>query len=412
MSGAAGLDPAARTLSLDPRDPAFVQDPYAAYAMLHRACPVVYWRELGFWCVASHAGVSALLRDRRFGRQILHVASRESLGWPEPPAHMAPVLSFERHSMLELEPPAHTRLRGLVSRAFTPWRIEALAPDIERVARRCVERFPAGRGFDLLEHYATPIPVLVIAGLLGVPDDMAPQLLTWSHDMVAIYQARRDEGIERRAAAATIAFSDYVRGLAAERRATPRDDLLSALVEAMDDGERLSEAELVSTVILLLNAGHEATVHAIANAVKTLLEQRVDVASAQDAPDRAAALVEETLRYDPPLHLFTRFALEDVSLHGATLRRGDRVGVLLAAANRDPDRFPDPDRFVPDRAPNPHVAFGAGIHFCLGAPLARLELAIALRVLFERAPRLTLAAPPRYRDTWHFHGQETLPVRI
>jgi cytochrome P450 len=253
--------------------------------------------------------------------------------------------------------------------------------------------------------------VLVIAGMLGVPEDMAPSLLEWSHDMVAIYQSRRDEAIERRAAAATVSFSAFVRDLIAERRAAPGDDLLSTLIAAMEDGERLNEEELVSTVILLLNAGHEATVHAIGNGVKTLLGEPLDPAALLAKPEAAAAAVEETLRFDPPLHLFSRYALEDVTIAGVPLRRGEQVGLLLGAANRDPERFADPGRFVADRAPNPHVSFGAGIHFCLGAPLARMEIGITLRVLFERLPRVALAAPPRYRDTWHFHGLERLMVR-
>jgi unspecific monooxygenase len=405
------LDPTARTLWLDPRDPAFVQDPYTSFAVLHRDCPIARWEQIGMWCFTRHADVSALLRDRRFGRQILHVATREELGWPEPVSHMAPVCDFERHSLLELEPPAHTRLRGLVNRAFTSRHIEPMAPRIEAIAHRCIDAFPGGGALDLLEHYAMPIPVLVIAGMLGVPEDMAPSLLEWSHDMVAIYQSRRDETIERRAAAATVSFSAFVRDLIAERRAAPGDDLLSTLIAAMEDGERLNEEELVSTVILLLNAGHEATVHAIGNGVKTLLGEPLDPAALLAKPEAAAAAVEETLRFDPPLHLFSRYALEDVTIAGVPLRRGEQVGLLLGAANRDPERFADPGRFVADRAPNPHVSFGAGIHFCLGAPLARMEIGITLRVLFERLPRVALAAPPRYRDTWHFHGLERLMVR-
>ncbi len=410
MSTPFALDARAGTLSLDPRDPAFVQDPNPLWAALHRECPTVFWEELGLRCFARHADVHALLRDRRFGRQILHVASREALGWPEPPAHMAPVEAFERHSLLELEPPAHTRLRALVQRAFTARSIEPLAPRIEAIAHECIDAFAAAGEADVLERYATPIPVRVIAGMLGVPSALAPQLLEWSHDMVAIYQARRDEAIERRAAAATVAFSAAVRALIAERRAAPGEDLLSGLIATPDGAERLSEDELVSTVILLLNAGHEATVHAIGNGVKTILEAGVDAAAQLARPAAATALVEETLRFDPPLHLFTRWALEDSEACGVAIRQGERVGVLLAAANRDPQRFAAPDRFDPARAPNPHVSFGAGIHFCLGAPLARMEIAIALRVLFERIPRPALAAAPRYRDTWHFHGLEALAL--
>jgi cytochrome P450 len=409
-SGAAGmqLDPVARTLSLDPRDPVFVQDPYTTYAAMHASAPVIRWAQMGQWCFAGHAEVAGLLRDRRFGRQILHVATREQLGWPEPPAMLAPVRAFERHSLLELEPPAHTRLRGLVNRAFTAPHIQHLRPRIEAIAHRCIDAFEADGAADLIERFATPIPVAVIAGMLGVPFEMAPQLLAWSHDMVAIYQARRDETIERRAADATVAFTGYVRSLLTARRGATGDDLLGQLLTA-EHGDRLSEDELVSTVILLLNAGHEATVHAIGNGVKALLEHRVDPGRLC-ADAAAVATIEELLRFDPPLHLFSRYALEDIEIHGVTLERGDQVGLLLGAANRDPLRFPDPDRLDPERSPNPHVSFGAGIHFCLGAPLARLELLVSLRVLFERLPNLGLDATPRYRDTYHFRGLETLPV--
>lgn len=398
-------------LSLDPRDPAFVQDPYAAYAHMHAEAPVFFWEELDCWCFARHAQVAALLRDRRFGRQILHVTTREALGWPAPPAHLAPVTAFERHSLLELEPPAHTRLRGLVNRAFTGARVEALAPQVEAVARRLVDALAAARDPDLLDDLATPLPVTVIAGMLGVPLDMTDRLLEWSHAMVAIYQSRRDEAIERAAADATVRFDAYLRSLIAERRAAPGDDLLSSLLEAMDDGGRLSEDELVSTVILLLNAGHEATVHAIANGVKAVLECGTPPSHLVAGETSTAACAEEILRFDPPLHFFSRYVLEDVEYAGIALRRGERIGLLLAAANRDPARFPDPDRFDPGRAPGPHVSFGAGIHFCLGAPLARLELRTALRTLFERLPDLRAATPLRYRDTWHFRGLEAFPVR-
>lgn len=404
------LDTAARRVSQDPRDPAFYTDPYSAYDVIHAALPVFWWEEYGYWCFARHADVNALLRDRRFGRQVLHVMSREELGFAEPPEHFAPVCAFEQHSLLELEPPEHTRLRALVNRAFLSRVVERLRPRIEQVAHECINRFEASGEIDLLEHFATPIPVVVIAELLGVPPEMGPQLVAWSHDMVAIYQARRDEALERRAAHATLEFSAYIREQLEAKRRAPGEDLISTLLAAREDGQQLSEAELVSTTILLLNAGHEATVHAIGNGVHALLGERVDARAIFSDPTRAPAAVEEVLRFDPPLHLFTRFCLEDTEVAGVRLRRGETIGLLLGAANRDPARFPDPARFDPARAPNPHVSFGAGIHFCVGAPLARLELQSALRVLFERLPGLRMSEPARYRDTYHFHGLEALRV--
>jgi unspecific monooxygenase len=405
------LDAGTRTLALDPRDPVFVQDPYPAYRALHARAPVCFWREYGHWCFTRHADVSALLRDRRFGRQVLHVMSRAELGWPEPPAHLAPFAAYERHALLELEPPEHTRVRALVNRPFLARVTERLRPRLEALAHELVDRFAARGEGELLELFATPLPVHAICDVLGVPASLAPRLLAWSHEMVAMYQARRDESVERRAAQATREFSACVRELIAERRRAPGDDLLSALLASGDARERLSEDELASTAMLFLIAGHEATVHGIGNGVKALLEQRVDVRAAFATPDAAARTAEELLRYDTPLHLFTRYALEACEVAGVRLARGERIGLLLGAANHDPAGFDAPERLVPGRWPNPHVSFGGGIHFCVGAPLARLELQVALPLLFERLPGLALTAPARYRDTYHFRGLESLAVR-
>jgi len=396
------IDRTSRSVSLDPRDPDFVNDPYPAYHELRKTVPVFKWEQYGYWCFARHQDVAALLRDRRFGRQILHVMSREELGWAETPRHLKPFYDLERHSLLETEPPVHTRLRGLVNRAFLSRTVERLRPRIAQLAHELIDGFADKRETDLLESFATPIPIFIIADLLGVPTGEGPRLLQWSHDMVAMYQARRDSEIERKAVAVTIAFSDFMRGLVRERRGRPGDDLLSHLIAAEMQGNSLSEDELITTAILLLNAGHEATVHAIGNGVKALIE------TGHTAPRLAEGHVEELLRFDAPLHLFTRYALEDVDYGGLRLRKGETVGLLLGAANRDPARFAEPDMFDPERTPNPHVSFGAGIHFCVGAPLARLELNVALPILFERLPGLKLARPPRYRDAYHFHGLESL----
>lgn len=404
------FDPATRELTLDPRDPSFVQDPHPAYAAMHERAPVFRWGHYGHWCLARHEDVSALLRDKRFGRQVLHRMTREQLGWPEPAPHLAPFTAYERHSLLELEPPEHTRMRTLVNRPFLTRVTERLRPRIEALARERIATFRAARRVELLEAYATPIPVLVICEVLGVPFELGPDLLRWSHDMVAMYQARRDAEVERRAVEATLAFSACVRGLLAERRSAPREDLLSALQASESAGDRLSEDELVSTAMLFLIAGHEATVHGIGNGMRALLAAGTDLRAAFATPEATASTVEELLRIDTPLHLFTRHALEDVELHGVRLRAGERIGLLLGAANHDPARFEAPQELRPDRAPNPHVSFGGGIHFCVGAPLARLELQVALPLLAEALPGLRLAAPPRYRDTYHFRGLESLEL--
>lgn len=401
------VSPEAASVSLDPRDPAFVQDPYPFYARWREQCPAFYWKELGHWCFPRHEDVGVLLRDRRFGRQILHVATREELGWPEPPAHLRPFHRFEEHSLLELEPPVHTRLRGFINPSFLPRQIARLQPRIERLAADLIDQFPPDGKTDLIKSFAEPVPVMVIAGFLGVPEEMAPQILAWSHDMVAMYQARRDRDIEDRAVFATVAFCDYMRSLLDERRRVPGDDFLSQLVAARDDeGNALGRDELVTTAILLLNAGHEATVHAIGNGVQALLHH----GHADDFIANPSLCSEEMLRYDTPLHMFKRYALEDVEYRGIRLRRGDQVGLLLGSANRDGAKFPEADAFQPARSPNQHVSFGAGIHFCVGAPLARLEMQTALSVLFRRLPGLRLHGAARYRDTWHFHALESLPV--
>ncbi len=383
-------------LQQSPTDPAFVQDPYPFYARARAAGPLVYWDDYKMPVASSYDAVNLLLRDRRFGR--------EPVNPPEIPAHLAPFYAVDAHSMLELEPPRHTRLRNLVLRAFTSRRIKALAPEITALARDLTQGFP-DTPFDLLDAYCRPIPVIIIARLLGVPEAMAPDLLRWSNAMVMMYQAGRTRAQEDAAVTATEEFVAFMRGYVDARRTDPRDDLITSLIAAEEDGEKLSTDELITTCILLLNAGHEATVHTLGNGVKRCLET-----GARPADD-PAPLVEEILRHDPPLHFFNRWAYEEVELFGHTFQRGDEVGLLLASANRDDAAYPNADLFDPTRPLKPaNTAFGAGLHFCIGAPLARLELQIALPILFEHCPDLRLAETPRYADIYHFHGLERLMV--
>ncbi|WP_181707511.1 cytochrome P450 [Chthonobacter rhizosphaerae] len=393
-----------------PADHGFGQDPYPAYHRMRALGPAVFWEDYGFWCFPGFEAVSALLRDKRFGRAVLHVASRQELGWPEIPERLKPFYDVEAHSLLETEPPVHTRLRTLVNRAFVSQAVERLRPRITALAHELIDRFEPAGSADLIGAFATPIPVIVIADLLGVPASMADQLLDWSHRMVAMYQFNRTRAMEDDAVAATEAFVAFMRSYVDERRSRPADDLISHLIAAEEAGERLSTDELITTCILLLNAGHEATVHAIGNGVKAVLEAGADPAAAFATAKATESAVEELLRFDAPLHLFTRYALEDAEVHGVPLKRGDRIGLLLGAANRDPARFAEPDRLILDRTDVANVSFGAGIHFCVGAPLARLELQIALPVLFRRLPGLRLAAQPVYADRYHFHGLKRLDV--
>ncbi|MCU0903019.1 MAG: cytochrome P450 [Tabrizicola sp.] len=389
-----------QSLWQSPKDPAFVQNPYPFYERVRAAGPFFRWDDYGLLCTGNASAVNAIFRDRRFGR--------EPVAPPVIPSHLAPFYAVEAHSMLELEPPRHTRLRNLVLRAFTSRRIAALQPEIAALAHDLVAGFPKDE-FDLLKAFAQPLPVRIIARLLGVPEEMAPDLLRWSNAMVGMYMAGRTREMEEQAVAATEAFVAFLRGYVAERRARPADDLITQLIAAEMEGDRLTTDELISTCILLLNAGHEATVHTIGNGVKTLLE--TGTPHAVLSPDQIEATVEEILRFDPALHMFTRWAYEDIEVMGHTFRRGDQVGLLLAAANRDPGIWDDPDRFNPRRPVKPHASFGAGLHFCVGAPLARLELQIALPILFQHHPTLALAAPPRYADVYHFHGLGALQVK-
>jgi unspecific monooxygenase len=384
-------------LTQSPVDPAFVQDPYPFYA--RAGAGFFHWTDYGLTCTGEAALVNAVFRDRRFGREA-----------PVPVTHaphLAAFYAIEAHSMLELEPPRHTRLRSLVLRAFTGRRIAALEPEITALCHSLIDRFPTGP-FDLLPAYATQVPVIVIARLLGVPEAMAPDLLAWSNAMVGMYQARRTRADEDRAVAASNAFAAFLRGYVADRRRTPGDDLLTHLIAAEEDGARLTTDELVSTCILLLNAGHEATVHTIGNGVRAIAMHGAQGALRDDP----ARTVEEVLRWDPALHMFTRWCTADAEIGGHLFRRGDQVGLLLAAANRDPALWDRPAVFDPTRTPRPHVSFGAGIHFCVGAPLARLELQVALPVLFDRCPALRLEGTPEYADVYHFHGLRRLMVTV
>lgn len=384
-----------QTLSQSPTEPDFVQNPYPFYERARAAGPFFHWQDYGLICTPVAAAANAIFRDRRFGREV-----PPDLARPIAP-HTAPFYAVEAHSMLELEPPRHTRLRSLVLRAFTSRRIAGLQPDVESLSHSLIDALPEGE-FDLITGFAQALPVIVIARLLGVPEDMAGQLLRWSNAMVGMYQARRTHDMEVAASDAARDFSDFLRGYVEQRRKAPADDLITQLIAAESDGERLSTDELITTCILLLNAGHEATVHTIGNGVKTLLE------TGSVAQILSPDTVEEILRFDPALHMFTRTAYESVDVMGHTFARGDQVALLLGATNRDPALWDRPDRFLPGRTARPNLTFGAGLHFCVGAPLARLELQIALPILFRRLPGLRLAEAPRYADVYHFHGLERL----
>jgi len=386
-------------LSQSPTHPAFVQNPYAFYDAARAHGPFFHWEEYGMLATGDWAAVNAILRNRKFGREALPEKAQAI------PEHLKPFYAVEAHSMLELEPPRHTRLRNLVLRAFTSRRIAALQPEIEQLAHELIDAFPSVE-FDLLTHFGQKLPVIIIARLLGVPETMSDDLLKWSRAMVGMYMAGRTREAEDRAVKATEAFVSFLRSYIDARRQDPRDDLITELIAAEEAGEKLSTDELISTCILLLNAGHEATVHTIGNGVKTLLQTGTRITK-----ENVSNCVEEILRYDPALHMFTRWAYEEVEILGQKFQRGDQVALLLAAANRDPRVWPQPQVFDINRELKPSASFGAGLHFCVGAPLARLELCTALPILFERLPNLRLAEAPYYSNVYHFHGLSSLLVR-
>ena len=400
-----------RRAAAKPRDDAFYQDPYSFYSALHQTSPTFVWEDYGHWCFTGFKEVNALLRDKRFGRQILHVATREELGWPPPKDHTAAFDLTEKYSLLTLEPPAHTRLRTLVNRAFVSRHVEQLRPRIEKLANEIIDGFEGDGGTELIKAFAAPIPAIVIAEMIGLPAEMAPQLLNWSNRMVQMYMFGVTRDTELDANQASEDFMAYLAEVIAERRRAPREDLLTHMLTTEVNGQKLSDDEVVSTAILLLNAGHEATVHTTGNAVKTILESGLDPTTLFSSEAQTESTVEECLRYDAPLHMFTRYALSDVTLDGeVSLKKGDTIGLMLGAANRDPLRFKHADRFDPFRDDGQNVSFGAGIHFCIGAPLARIELQVALSTLFRRLPGLKLDGEPRYNDVYHFHGLERLDV--
>jgi cytochrome P450 len=353
--------------------------------------------------------VRACLRDRRLGRNFRHVGAEDEFDAAEPldPRWQA-FWNTERWSLLWLEPPEHTRIRKLVAAAFTPRSAESLRGPSEQLAR---ELLPDGR-FDLLRDYAQPYSIAVICRMLGVPTDRGRDLLDWSHAMVKMYELETTLEQAERATDAAAEFTEYVVSLIGQRRREPRDDMVTRLAEVAIEGKRLTDAQIVSTMIVLLNAGHEATVNTLGNGVLALLRHPEQWRRLVEGEVKPAQAVEELIRWDPPLQLFERWVLEDgVELAGEPVPRGAKVALLFGSANRDPRVFDDPDAFDVAR-PNAaeHIGFGGGIHVCIGAPLARIELAAALGALVERAPGLYLVEEPRRNRAFVIWGLEGLQV--
>ncbi|MEU4039615.1 cytochrome P450 [Streptomyces collinus] len=399
-------------LAFDPWDPAFLADPYPAYAELRSRGRVIRYEPTDQWLVPHHADVSALLRDRRLGRTYQHRFTHEDFGRTPPAPEHEPFHTLNDHGMLDLEPPDHTRIRRLVSKAFTPRTVQALVPYVRNLANELVAGLVAAGGGDLLTDVAEPLPVAVIAEMLGIPESDRAPLRPWSADICGMYELNPSGDSAERAVRASVEFSGYLRELIAERRANPGDDLISGLIAAHDEGDRLTEQEMISTAVLLLNAGHEATVNATVNGWWALFRNPDQLAALRADHSLVPAAIEELMRYDTPLQLFERWVLDDIEIDGTTIPRGTEIAMLFGSANHDPSVFTAPDRLDVTRGDNPHISFSAGIHYCIGAPLARIELAASMTALLEQAPTLSLAAEPKRKPNFVIRGLEGLDVEV
>ncbi|BBY19063.1 cytochrome P450 [Mycolicibacterium litorale] len=392
-------------------DPANRADPYPLYADLRAAGPLSL-PSTNLVVFSSFADCDEVLRNPASASDRLKssVAQREI-------AAGAVARPFGAPGFLFLDPPDHTRLRRLVSSAFVPRVVKALEPDIVALVDSLLDTVAAKGEFDAVADLAYPLPVAVICRLLGVPLEDEPQfsrasaLLAQSLDPFIAVTGQSAQGFEQRLEAG-LWLREYLRELIAGRRVEPRDDLISGLIAAEEAGDQLTEDEIVATCNLLLVAGHETTVNLIANAILAMLRRPGQWARLAADPQRASVVAEETLRYDPPVQLVVRIAAEDMTINGVTVPRGDSMLLLLAAAHRDPEAFDRPDEFDPDRPQIRHLGFGKGPHFCLGAPLARMEAAVALSAVTTRFPDARLATDPVYKSNLTLRGMETLSVAI
>ncbi|GAB4123923.1 MAG: cytochrome P450 [Roseiflexaceae bacterium] len=391
----------------NPLDPAAVANPYAVYARYRSVSPI-HRSVTGPWYVFSHALCTDILRDPRFTSD-----PRRARGEQTPAPRHAAYIHYEYENMLRRDAPDHTRLRNLIGRAFTVRMTEGMRPRIAAITDQLIDDVLPQGGMDLITDLALPLPMLVISELLGVPTTDRQLLKRWSKGLfeaLDAYMPEDEDGVLTRAAQAASEFGAYLRDLIALRRSTPGSDLFSELVRLEEQGDRLSESELVSMAMLLLSAGHETTTNLIGNGVLALLEHTDQLATLRYAPDLIDSAVEEILRFDSPVQLFARWALEDLTVAGQAIQRGQMIALVIGSANRDPAAFIDPDHFDITRSERRALSFGQGPHYCLGAPLARVQGQVAIAKLLKRIPNLAAPHPPNWNGSPVFRGLKTLPL--
>ncbi len=398
--------------AFQPTSPEFLANPYPFYKELRETAPIFFYEPWGKWIVTRYEDVNALLRDRRLGR-VLENAREEDLF-----ETFGAEAAFEVSrigSLLEIEPPDHARVKDVFHQTFTPKRVRELSGEVEALCEHLVDGLVARpeRRADLIRDFAQPIPVTVIADLLGIPEEDRANLVPWSKGIIGWFEPERTREMEAEAVRCAREFMAYLQGLIPQRRAAPGDDLFSAMLAVHDaEPERLSELELVNNCILLLNAGHEAVVNVIGNGLYALLARPDQWTILKADLSLIPTTVEEMMRFDTPLQFFERAVLEELHYQGFDWPRGTKLCLYYGSANRDPAVFDKPDTFDPTRSPNPHLAFGMGLHYCIGAPLARVELQTALKTLCTRLPDLRLTGDtPEYHPKNVFRYLKALSVR-